>query len=229
MTLPVLEPTQIQILAFDMDGTIFSSENMISTTYKLAIERYIQSTGKTLKIPSIEEIMREVGKPVREIFQNLLPNLEEIERENISNQVLNILCEKIYLGEGEYYPKAYEVLSFLKSRGLKLVSASNGRRPYIEAVLKKLGVLGFFEPLVVLDYVKIKHKGEILTHYIKTYKVESKEIVIIGDRNSDYQAALYANCPFVFCEYGHAEFGEITSYSKKISCLEELPTVLGLL
>lgn len=229
MMLAPLQKSKLKLLAFDIDGTIFSSEGIILDTYRLSIERFISDTGRKLTIPTVEEIMRQVGKPVKEIFRNLLPELEETGRESISNQVLSILCEKIHAGEGVFYPEAWEVLSLLRKGGYKLVTASNGRKPYIESILSQLKVLDFFEPIVVLDYEKRKHKGEILTHYLNEYKVKPDEILMIGDRDSDYQAAVFAGCPFLFCEYGHAENGEINDFSERISFLKDLPSLLDLL
>jgi phosphoglycolate phosphatase len=224
-----LDSRKIKVLAFDIDGTIFSSESIILETYQTSIQRYVDKTGIILQVPHRDVIMRQVGKPVKEIFLNLLPQLEESERDVISNQVLEILCEKIEAGDGEFYPEVKETMEILKSRGFTLVAASNGRRPYIETILRKADVLSFFEPILVLDYQIRKHKGEIVTGYLEQFQIQPEQLLMIGDRDSDYKAALFAGTPFLFCEYGHAETGEINDFSAKISCLPELSQILELL
>ena len=54
--------------ALDIDGTIFSSEEIIYPTYREAIERYCAERGATLATPERERIMLEIGKPVKKIF-----------------------------------------------------------------------------------------------------------------------------------------------------------------
>lgn len=227
--MPPLNPSSIRILAFDIDGTLFSSEKIISSTYQKAISDYSRESGKKFLIPSHSEIMKQIGKPVKEIFKNLLPELTQEEQDKISNLVLKILCEKIENNEGEYYEGAKEVLTFLKARGFRLVSASNGRRPYIETILKKLGVHSFFDSILVLDYQTTFTKGDLLAKYLEIFQVSPEILLMIGDRDSDYQAAKQVNSPFLYCNYGHAEEGEVLEFSEQISSLKELPAKLGLL
>ncbi len=227
--MPPLKPACIKILAFDIDGTLFSSEKIILSTYQKAISDYSVESGKKFLIPSHSEIMKQIGKPVKEIFKNLLPELTQVEQDKISNLVLKILCEKIENGEGEYYEGAKEILTFLKEKGFFLVSASNGRRLYVEAILKKLEVYNYFDSLLVLDYQTTFTKGDLLAKYLNIFQVSPEALLMIGDRDSDLQAAKQVNSPFLYCNYGHAEQGEISEFSEQISSLKELPIKLGLL
>ena len=90
-----------EYFALDIDGTIFSSEEIIYPTYKEAIDRYNATQGGSLECPVRERIMLEIGKPVKKIFENLFPLLPETGRDTLSDSVLDILCERIYHGEGE--------------------------------------------------------------------------------------------------------------------------------
>lgn len=45
---------------------------------------------------------------------------------------------------------------------------------------------------------------------------------MVGDRKSDLDAALDAESPFAFCEYGHAELGEIDTYAMKLTIIKDL-------
>ncbi|HNI91302.1 MAG TPA: HAD hydrolase-like protein, partial [Leptospiraceae bacterium] len=85
----------VKLLAFDVDGTLFSSEEIILDTYIEAIQRFIQKHNKKIPIPTKEKIIEQIGLPVKKIFLNLLPELEEIERDEISDSVLILLREKI--------------------------------------------------------------------------------------------------------------------------------------
>ena len=211
-----------KILAFDVDGTIFSSENMIARTYQSAIENYNMSNQMNIAIPDHNSIMLEIGKPVKTIFQNLLPHLAEIERDKISDSILGLLCQKIQAGEGEFYEGVFTTIKALHEKKYTLVLASNGRAPYLDAITRFIGIHDFFQNKVTIDNFKIKTKGEILLEYSKIFQVKPAEILMIGDRFSDYEAAVKAGSPFAFCAYGHAVKDEIPEYSLKLLKISDL-------
>ena len=59
----------IQILALDIDGTVFSSEDIILETYAESITEFARLTKKDIITPSHDRIMKEIGQPVKTIFQ----------------------------------------------------------------------------------------------------------------------------------------------------------------
>ncbi|PJZ54699.1 HAD family hydrolase [Leptospira adleri] len=216
----------LQALAFDVDGTLFSSEEIILEVYKDAIEHFSQSSGIPIELPSRERIMDEIGKPVKTIFLNLLPQLREEERDRISDSVLRFLCQKIRNGEGEFYPKVKETIESLSRKGFRILAASNGRRAYVETILEVAGVLPLFDPILVIDNERIKTKGGILKEYVKLYGFEPEKILMIGDRLSDHEAARQNGCPFAFCAYGHANPGEIPDFEIELKNLSDLAQLL---
>lgn len=220
--IPPFTKENIQILAFDVDGTLFSSEEIISSTYQLAIEKFNSQSGLQLKIPNHDTIMLEIGKPVKTIFQNLLPDLAEPNRDIIANSVLGLLCEQILAGKGHYYDHAYETISRLYGKGYTLVLASNGRLPYLETIMAKEDLNQYIGKIITINNESIKTKGDILREYINIYNIEPENILMIGDRFADYEAAHTTGSPFVFCEYGHAVKDEIPDFSIKITNLSDL-------
>jgi phosphoglycolate phosphatase len=156
---------RFQYLAFDIDGTLFSSEGIILDTYAEAVQDYIDRSGSQIIVPSQERIMKEIGKPVKTIFRNLLPELDEVSRDSISDRVLGLLVKKIESGEGSYYTDSKETIQILAESGYKMLACSNGRLPYIDVILRKLGVRDLFLPICTLDNLTKKEKGDILLHY----------------------------------------------------------------
>ncbi|MCC5815669.1 MAG: HAD family hydrolase [Leptospira sp.] len=216
----------IRVLAFDIDGTIFSSESIISQVYAEAVSEYAALRGLTIPIPGHEDIMKEIGKPVKTIFANLLPMMPPKERDKISDRVLSLLVENIQAGKGHYYEEIENTIRDLHSKGFKLVACSNGRSAYIEAILKYLNVLSLFCPLVVLDEKNRLEKGDILAHYIKEMNIPAESILMIGDRHSDWEASRKTGSPFAFCDYGHADPGEIPNYEFILKNPEDLKKIL---
>ncbi|EMF82303.1 haloacid dehalogenase-like hydrolase [Leptospira weilii serovar Topaz str. LT2116] len=216
----------IQALAFDVDGTLFSSEGMILEVYRDSIQNFSKTFEIQIDLPSRDQLMMEIGKPVKTIFRNLLPQLNEKQRDIISDSVLRFLCERIKNGEGEFYPSVKETIESLTRKGFRILAASNGRKPYIETILGVAGVLSYFDPILVLDNERIKTKGEILKEYIKQNDFKPDEILMIGDRLSDHEAARQNGCPFAFCSYGHAPPGEIPDFELELKNLSDLNLIL---
>lgn len=207
--------------ALDIDGTIFSSEHIIYPVYRESIERYCRERSVNLETPGQERIMLEIGKPVKKIFQNLFPQLTEDDRDFLSDQVLKLLCEKIAQGEGEYYPAVTETIEKIVRSGGKILVASNGRRPYIEAILRYCNVLQHVINPTYIDGAKIFTKSDIMRHYV-SLGMPAREIVMVGDRLSDLEAAQAISCDFAWCAYGHAVPGEITQYAVRLESFAEL-------
>lgn len=214
-------------MAFDIDGTIFSSEGIILGVYEEAIELFKKKSGLAITIPTQARLMAQIGKPVKTIFLNLLPELSEADRDTISESVLNLLCLRIQSGEGVLYPGVAEALKEVYDMGYVILTASNGRLPYIETILHSAGVERFFSQKVTLDYKTLHTKGDILQYYISYYKENPERFLMIGDRFSDYEAARVTGVPFLFCEYGHAEEGEIPDFYKKIGSISDLKSILN--
>jgi len=207
--------------ALDIDGTIFSSEDIIYPTYREAIERYCAERGATLVTPERGRIMLEIGKPVKKIFENLFPQLSEQDRDYLSDSVLKILCERIARGEGEYYPQVKETVETIVAQGGEILVASNGRQAYIDAILNYCGILKYVMHPTYIDGVQIRSKNEIMLAYT-ALGLPAKDILMVGDRLSDFDAARAIGCDFAWCAYGHAPPGEITEYEIRLEHFTDL-------
>ena len=210
-----------EYFALDIDGTVFSSEEIIYPVYKESIELWSNASGHALDTPGRERIMLEIGKPVKTIFQNLFPQLSENDRDTLSDSVLKLLCDKISAGAGEYYPDVKKTIDAITERGGKILVASNGRRPYIEAILRYAGVLQHVIYPTYIDGEKIFTKSDIMRHYT-SMGIAREKIVMVGDRLSDLEAAEAINCDFAWCAYGHAPAGEITKWAVKLDRFADL-------
>lgn len=165
--------------------------------------------------------MLEIGKPVKKIFENLFPDLAETHRDAISDSILGLLCEKIRQGQGHFYPEILETVEALIRKRAKILVASNGRPPYIEAILEYSGILKYVVHPTYIDGEKIFSKGDIMKSY--TARGMSKdEILMVGDRLSDLEAARAISCDFAWCAYGHAPPGEITEFAIRLEKFSDL-------
>jgi len=190
-----------------MDGVIFSSDDIIGQAYQNAIRDFMDKYNMNLTIPSHETIMNQIGKPSKLILQILFPDLDDAHQKEIGLYVLDNLIDDISTGKGKLYSGIAFILKEL-SQNRKLFLASNAREGYVDAILKYYELRAYFSGFIFLDD-KISHKGEIIEEYIKKYAIFKDEIIMIGDRSSDRDAAQYAGCDFLGIMYGHGSEDEL--------------------
>ena len=214
--------SKVKNIFFDVDGTLFTSEHMLEEVYHQSIREFFKNKPYNKKLPTLEEIIQYVGLPVKEIFRNLLPDLSEEERQEISNSVLKILVERIENGEGLHYDGVDEVIKYLYNKNYKLFAASNGRRPYVEAILKVNKIYNYFYEIPCIDNKTIFNKVELVQHTIEKHHLLPEECVIIGDRASDRIAAEKNQIYFIAADYGHGEQSERNGALLHIQSIKDL-------
>ena len=227
---------KVTAILFDVDGTLFSSEDIIAGAYQDAFgvfaDRFPERAALA-PVPDLPAILDEIGKPVVEIFRNLAPKIEEDERVMISKMVLETLLERIGRGEGEHYAGVTETLGELHRRGYAFFAASNGRRAYVEAILKKNGTRDLFTEVPAIDGVEIKNKNDLVKSVIVRHGLSGETAVLIGDRTSDRDAARAGGLPFIACRFGHAtdpdeeHAGAVAFLDRIGDLLDVLPGVAG--
>lgn len=200
--------SRFEAVFFDVDGTIFSSEGIIKQVYHDNFQAFRDRTGKPETLPTLDAIMAQIGKPVRTIFDNLVPELTFDEREELSNEILNGLVQRIDQGEGHYYPGITGAVHDLARAGLKIFAASNGRKPYVDAILRACKIHDDFTEVPVLDYETVHTKVELVKRTMERHGLSPEQCVLIGDRESDRQAALQNGVAYVACAYGHGDSEE---------------------
>lgn len=216
----------IDTIFFDVDGTLFSSEEMLETVYQESIAKFFKEKGIKERLPTLSEILPYIGLPVKEIFRNLLPFLKEEERDEISQNVLITLVEKINNGEGLHYDGVKETVEYLYKKNYKIFSASNGRKPYVEAILKVNQIYDYFTEIVCIDNQTIFNKSDIVRYVIKKNNLEPKKSILIGDRESDKIAAKENHIYFIAAEYGHGSPEERKGALLHIFSIRELKKYL---
>ncbi len=216
---------KVSAILWDIDGTLFSSEEILAEAYEKAFLSFqkLKPRRSYLSPPTLEKIMPEIGKPVKVIFQNLVPELNQDEQDELSLGVLYQLVLMIMQGKGHFYPDVKEVLQKLYERGIRFFTASNGRYPYIETILRRGEVLPFFIELDTIDNKFVHNKTQLVAHILHKYKLEPKETVLVGDRKSDSDAAKENEIGFIATSFGH---GESTEWKDPLAVIGNLKALL---
>lgn len=198
---------RVQNLVFDMDGTLFSSKEMIFFVYRDGILKFkAKNPEKSIEIPSLEKLLSLMGIPIWEIYTTLFPDFDSKERSEVMEIIGKDLIQAIHQKKGLLFSGVFETVQKFFSLGYHLFIASNGTRPYIQAILETYDLLQFFEPFVSLDGEKILSKSDTLFEYQKLYGIQSEDTIMVGDRDSDFIASQDFQCSFIGCHYGHGHY-----------------------
>lgn len=180
-----------ELLIFDLDGTLYKTHKVSVPALKRAFSKFDISLTK-------EDIIGQFGEPTEIIIKNLTPDdklehLKEIKNEIASNE------ERMIPLKAELYQGVKETLCELKDNGYVLAICSNGRRDYIEAVLKATAIYDDFSS--IKSYTRGKDKAD----HIEELKEEFSRdrAVMIGDRYHDIEAAEEVGITSIGARYGY--------------------------
>lgn len=215
---------KLKAVAFDMDGTLYSSEPIIARVYAESVTEFNRQKNTAYLSPDFSQIEPLIGQPVRKIYETLFPGISQGEMGILGSLIMRGFQKAIETEGGEIFQDAAETLNALWNRGLKVFLASNGKREYLEAISQKFGLR--FAPFVCVEEQGIQNKSEILAYYLKTYSLKPQEMLMVGDRESDLTAARNNRCPFAGCHFGHGPLHEIESADVLIDHLSEIPKII---
>lgn len=187
------------VVAFDLDGTLYSSEAILGPAYADAVASANAEWNTAYRVPLTNEIVALVGRPVREIMRLLYPEMPAAHIEAFSTRTLDQLVGRIRNRGGHIFEGVPEMLSALADRGHRLVLVSNCRRSYLEAILETHSLTSLFESAVCNEDDPVLGKPGLLARDLR-----GRRGVMVGDRASDGEAARQVGIPWIGCRYGHA-------------------------
>jgi phosphoglycolate phosphatase len=215
-----------RLVAFDLDGVLYSSEPFLGAAYREAIANVNAALpGSFASVPTTREILDHVGWPVPVILQRLFPAVGDVAMRRLHGETLDVICGHVARGDGFLYPDVAPTLRALRDGGFQLAVASNGRTRYVETVLATYGLGDLFIPRVTADMVG--DKPSVLRFYCYRLGIEGDAVAMVGDRASDVEAARAVGCRFVGCDYGHGYRHEIAAAGPLVSRFTDLPAAIA--
>lgn len=176
----------LKAILIDFDGTIANSMDLLYEGYRGFMSAFgLEGTRdefETLTGPSVLEIVGKLKKKYH------LQESEEVLYSDYIHQV-----QKRYITETKIFPGVYEFLVFAKKQGYRLAIVSSSQRPEILAILKRNGLLDFFEKIISAeDVILSKPHPEIYLKALREFAIEADEAVAIEDSLNGSKAALGA-------------------------------------
>ena len=172
----ILNLSAIKLFAFDFDGTLVDSNHIKSQAFT-----DVTPEDKHTHLKSIMENNSNFNR--YQIFDALgMPELAES---------YGAQCEKLIL-EAEEIPGASALLQVIKDKGkMAIINSATPKEP-LERIVEQLPLA----PYIGAVYGAPATKANNLHNAISVFEAAPEEIIVVGDRENDREAAQVVGCKF---------------------------------
>jgi phosphoglycolate phosphatase len=183
---------------FDLDGTLVDSFGDI----KLSLENSYQAVLQ--KRVTLSRSL--IGPPLNEMIENLTPELTMESKQAIVKEFRNHYDNSTYELTNEMEGAA-DFLTTLFDQGKQLFVVTNKSYTPTLRILKKLG-LNMFKDVVSPDKFEGEHytKAELIKYLIKTYFLDLRKTVMLGDTRHDIISARANSIDSISISSGYDHF-----------------------
>lgn len=213
----------VQSLIFDMDGTLFQTDKILEISLEDTFNQ-LRSLNKWNQETPIDKYREIMGVPLPKVWEALLPNHSNEEREQTDAYFLGKLIENIRSGKGALYPNVTEVFSFLKSNHCSIYIASNGLTEYLKAIVTYYHLDNWVTETCSIQQIDSLNKSDLVQSIMKKYSIT--DAAVVGDRLSDIQAAKDNGLVAIGCNFDFAREDELSQADIVIDDLIELKEIV---
>ena len=187
----------MNLVIFDMDGTLVDSAKAITST--------INTTRKELDLkPNLESdfIVKIINNPTKNYIKEFYPGITPSQK--LMNR-FEVLFRQNYEKYATIYGGIKHLLEKLKKENIAIALASNAPSKSLKKILKKLEIFEFFNYIVGFDEENPKKPDptmliKIINHHSKNNK--SFKTIFIGDSLKDKAASLNAKIQYLHANWG---------------------------
>jgi phosphoglycolate phosphatase-like HAD superfamily hydrolase len=206
-------------LIFDMDGTLFQTNKILEISLDDTFN-HLKSLNLWERETPIEKYREIMGVPLPVVWETLLPDHANKDRERANEFFHEKLITNIEAGNGALYPYVEEVFSFFKDNGCSIYIASNGQIEYLKAIERYYNLDHWVTETFSIQQIQTQSKTDLVQAIIKKYNI--KKGAVIGDRLSDINAAKSNGLMAIGCNFDFAQEDELSKADLKIDSLMEL-------
>ena len=200
--------SQKYTILFDLDGTLVDTAPDLMKAHNHIMKKYGYETKST------EEIRNLVGKGAsaligRSLWGNTKEEFGKIEdkkiKEKMVNEFINFYGNNI-LNESTLINGVEDFLKWCNEKKISLAVCTNKQEHLAVDLLKKIGIYNYFEYVAgsnTFNYCKPDPRH--ITSIIEILNGNIKKSLMIGDSETDANAAKSASIPMVLLENGYTE------------------------
>ena len=217
---------QVKLVMFDLDGTLLDTAPQIAE----AANRMLVALGKPM-LPQAQ-IATYIGEGVQNLIKRCLTGSVHTEppaEEFAKAQPLYHGFYEANATESQAFAGVLPALQQLKKLGYHLACVTNKPEKFTSPLLQEAGLADFFEVIISGDSLPKKKPDPLpLLHICQKLGVLPAEAVLVGDSETDIQAAHAAGCFVVTVPYGYNQGREI-DVATVDATVQQLTDVVNLL
>ena len=189
-------------ILFDLDGTLVDTAPDLISAHNHVMKKF----GYPSK--SIDELNNAVGKGAKAMMAKDNGKWKWFD-EKIQNEMTNEFISfygKNILKESTLINGVKKFLEWCKNKNISMAVCTNKTEHLAVDLLKKIGIYDFFE--YVSGYNTFEYCKPDPRHLIKTIEIldgDKNKSIMIGDSETDANAAKAAEIPMILLKYGYTE------------------------
>ena len=199
---------QIYTILFDLDGTLIDTAPDLMMAHNHVMKKFGYQTKTT------EEIRELVGQGAgaligRSIWGQAKKEFGKVQdkkiKDNMTKEFINYYGKNI-LNKSTLINGVKEFLVWCKNKNISMAVCTNKTEHLAVDLLKKIGIYNFFEYVAghnTFDYCKPDPRH--LTSVVEILDGDLKKTLMIGDSETDANAAKAAEIPIILLKYGYTE------------------------
>ena len=195
-------------ILFDLDGTLVDTAPDLMRAHNHVMTKFGYPTKST------DEIRNLVGKGAgaligRSIWGQAKKEFHSVNDLKIKNQMSKEFVDyygKNIISESTLINGVKEFLKWCKEQNISMAVCTNKQEHLSNDLLKKIGIYDFFEYVAgsdTFDYCKPDPRH--LTNVVEILDGDVKKTIMIGDSETDANAAKAAEIPVILLENGYTE------------------------
>ncbi|MDP1739888.1 MAG: HAD-IIIA family hydrolase [Polaromonas sp.] len=192
-------PLNFDLIAFDWDGTLFDSTNIIVR----CIQAAVRDVGGT--VPSDEAAGYVIGLGLMQALAHAAPDVPQDKYPELGARYRHHYVT--HQNDLSLFDGVLAMLAALKARGHLLTVATGKSRHGLDEALHAVELKGRFDGSRTADETAGKPHPRMLHELMEEFGVSADRTLMIGDTTHDLQMALNAGCASVGVSYGAHESG----------------------
>ena len=195
-------------ILFDLDGTLVDTAPDLMRAHNHVMKKFGYPTKST------EEIRNLVGKGAgvmigRSIWGQAKKEFGKVNDEKVKKEMVTEFVDfygKNIINESTLIKGVKEFLNWCKDQNISMAVCTNKQEHLSNDLLKKIGIYDYFEYVAgsdTFDYCKPDPRH--LTSVVKILDGDIKKSIMIGDSETDANAAKAAEIPIILLEDGYTE------------------------
>ena len=190
-------PLNFDLIAFDWDGTLFDSTQIIVRSIQLAVA----DVGGT--VPSNEAASYVIGLGLMQALAHAAPDVPEARYPELGLRYRHHYA--LHQNDITLFEGVLQLLLDLKERGHFLTVATGKSRRGLDEALQAVELKGCFDSSRTADETAGKPHPRMLHELMSEFGVKPERTLMIGDTTHDLQMALNAGCASAGVSYGAHE------------------------